>query len=73
MESVFAKTQRFINDRFGLKRKMKLPISQVLAAMDLVQYPIELPFGVLIDLSKDLKPMANQKFGTSGMIERKKN
>jgi hypothetical protein len=29
-----------------------------------------LPFGVLIDLSKDLKPMANGKFGISGMIKK---
>ena len=48
---------------------MKLPTSQVLAAMAKVQYPIELQFGVLIDLSKGLKPMVNQKFGTSGMIK----
>jgi hypothetical protein len=52
---------------------MKLPTSQELEAMARGQYPIELPFGVLIDLSKDLKPMANRKFGISGMIEKKLN
>jgi hypothetical protein len=49
---------------------MKLPTSQELEAMAQGQYPIEPQFGVLIDLSKGLKPMANQKFGTSGMIKR---
>ena len=50
---------------------MKLPTSQVLAAMAKVQYPIELQYGVLIDLLKGLKPMGNQMFGISGMIKEK--
>jgi hypothetical protein len=64
------KIQPSINDLFGLKRKIKLPTSQVLAAMARGQYLTELPFGVLIDLLKGLKLMVNQKFGTSGMIKR---
>ena len=49
---------------------MKLPTSQVLAAMARVQYQIELPFIVLIDLSEDLKRMDNQMPGISGMIKK---
>ena len=64
------KIQPFIKDLFGLKPKMKLLTSQALAAMAQVQYPIELQYGVLIDSLKGLKPMVNQKFGTSGMIKR---
>ena len=49
---------------------MTLPTSQVLAALVQAQYRTERPFRVSIDLLKDLKQMANLKFGISGMINK---